>query len=72
MNRLPVTPPVKRCATVVTSRGETHVILFDSASAAEAQRVAGRWAINPEYAFNWSDAAKLSAQIRDDTACTNG
>jgi hypothetical protein len=45
---------------------ERYVFLFDDASRAEALRVLGRFASNPELSFTWYDAAVMSQKIRQD------
>ena len=43
---------------------ERYIFLFDDQSRAEALRVLGRYASNPELSFTWYDAAVLSQKIR--------
>ena len=43
---------------------ERYVFLYDDSSRAEALRVLGRYASNPELSFTWYDAAVLSQKIR--------
>jgi hypothetical protein len=43
---------------------ERYIFLFDDGSRAEALRVLGRYASNPELSFSWYDAAVLSQKIR--------
>jgi len=45
---------------------ERYVFLYDDTSRAEALRVLGRFASNPELSFTWYDAAVLSQKIRQD------
>ncbi|MGQ9576079.1 MAG: hypothetical protein ACUVUC_12250 [Thermoguttaceae bacterium] len=45
---------------------ERYVFLYDDASRAEALRVLGRFASNPELSFTWYDAAVLSQKIRQE------
>jgi hypothetical protein len=45
---------------------ERYVFLYDDASRAEALRVLGRFASNPELSFTWYDAAVLSQRIRQE------
>ncbi len=45
---------------------ERYVFLYDDDSRAEALRVLGRFASNPELSFTWYDAAVLSQKIRQD------
>lgn len=45
---------------------ERYVFLYDDASRAEALRVLGRYASNPELSFSWYDAAVLSQKIRQE------
>ena len=46
---------------------ERYVFLYDDASRAEALRVLGRFASNPELSFTWYDAAVLSQKIRQES-----
>ena len=46
---------------------ERYIFLYDDASRAEALRVLGRYASNPELSFTWYDAAVLSQKIRHST-----
>ena len=46
---------------------ERNIFLFDDANRAEALRVLGRYASNPELSFSWYDAAVLSQKIRQET-----
>jgi hypothetical protein len=50
--------------------GERYVFLYDDASRAEALRVLGRFASNPELSFSWYDAAVLSQKIRQESQKT--
>jgi hypothetical protein len=43
---------------------ERYVFLYDDTSRAEALRVLGRYASNPDLSFSWYDAAVLSQKIR--------
>ncbi len=43
---------------------ERYIFLFDDAHRAEALRVLGRYASNPELSFTWYDAAVLSQKVR--------
>jgi hypothetical protein len=43
---------------------ERYVFLYDDSSRAEALRVLGRFASNPQLSFTWYDAAVLSQKIR--------
>ena len=45
---------------------ERYVFLYDDTSRAEALRVLGRFASNPELSFTWYDAAVLSQKIRQE------
>ncbi len=45
---------------------ERYVFLYNDASRAEALRVLGRFASNPELSFSWYDAAVLSQKIRQE------
>ncbi len=46
---------------------ERYVFLYDDASRAEALRVLGRYASNPDLSFTWYDAAVLSQKIRQES-----
>ena len=46
---------------------ERYVFLYDDANRAEALRVLGRYASNPELSFTWYDAAVLSQKIRQES-----
>ena len=46
---------------------ERYVFLYDDSSRAEALRVLGRYASNPDLSFTWYDAAVLSQKIRQDS-----
>ena len=43
---------------------ERYIFLYDDSQKAEALRVLGRYASNPELSFSWYDAAVLSQKIR--------
>lgn len=43
---------------------ERYIFLFDDTQRAEALRVLGRYASNPELSFTWYDAAVLSQKVR--------
>lgn len=43
---------------------ERYVIVFDDDQRTEAFRTLGRWAANPELAFDWTNAAVMSLRIR--------
>lgn len=45
---------------------ERYVFLYDDSSRAEALRVLGRFASNPELSFTWYDAAVLSQRVRQE------
>lgn len=47
---------------------ERYVFLYDDSSRAEALRVLGRYASNPDLSFTWYDAAVLSQKIRQESA----
>ena len=44
--------------------GQQWTLLYDDVSRAEALRLLGRWASNPELDFSWYDAALLSQKVR--------
>ncbi|OHB80648.1 MAG: hypothetical protein A2W31_04160 [Planctomycetes bacterium RBG_16_64_10] len=46
---------------------ERYIFLFDDSNRAEALRVLGRYASNPELSFSWYDAAVLSQKIRQES-----
>ncbi len=46
---------------------ERYVFLYDDANRAEALRVLGRFASNPDLSFTWYDAAVLSQKIRQES-----
>jgi hypothetical protein len=46
---------------------ERYVFLYDDANRAEALRVLGRYASNPDLSFSWYDAAVLSQKIRQES-----
>lgn len=43
---------------------ERYIFLYDDSQRAEALRILGRYASNPELSFSWYDAAVLSQKIR--------
>lgn len=43
---------------------ERYVFLYDDTQRAEALRMLGRYASNPELSFSWYDAAVLSQKVR--------
>jgi hypothetical protein len=45
--------------------GERYIVLSDDSTKAEALRVIGRWASNPELSFSWCDAAQLAMRIME-------
>ena len=45
---------------------ERYIILYDDSQRAEALRMLGRHASNPELSFSWYDAAVLSQKIRQE------
>lgn len=51
---------------------ERYVFLYDDASRAEALRMLGRFASNPDLSFTWYDAAVLSQKIRHDERVSQG
>ncbi len=46
---------------------ERYVFLYDDDRRADALRVLGRFASNPELSFTWYDAAVLSQKIRQES-----
>jgi hypothetical protein len=49
----------------VKSDGNKFVLFYDDEQEAEALRMIGRWACNPDLSFTWTDAAALSQRIRE-------
>ena len=49
---------------------ERYIFLYDDGNRAEALRVLGRFASNPELSFTWYDAAVLSQKVRNEPAKT--
>ncbi|MBA3480255.1 MAG: hypothetical protein H0T51_00435 [Pirellulales bacterium] len=43
---------------------ERYIFLYEDSQKAEALRVLGRFASNPELSFTWYDAAVLSQKVR--------
>lgn len=50
-------------AVALVKGEERYVFLFDDASRADVLRTAGRFASNPELAFDWYDAAVVSQKV---------
>lgn len=46
---------------------ERYIFLYEDSQRAEALRVLGRFASNPELSFTWYDAAVLSQKVRNGT-----
>ena len=46
---------------------DRYIFLYDDSQKAEALRVLGRFASNPELSFTWYDAAVLSQKIRQES-----
>jgi len=51
--------------------GERYVFLYDDESRAEALRVLGRYASNPDLSFSWYDAAVLGQKVRQNAPRAN-
>ncbi len=49
---------------------ERYIFLYEDSQRAEALRVLGRFASNPELSFTWYDAAVLSQKVRNEPAKT--
>jgi hypothetical protein len=47
---------------------ERYIFLYEDSQRAEALRVLGRFASNPELSFTWYDAAVLSQKVRQSGA----
>src|SRR6185436_2295765 len=71
----PQAPPLPNGVTVVNDdinvlaliKGkERYIFLYDDSQRAEALRMLGRHASNPELSFSWYDAAVLSQKIRQE------
>ncbi|RLS35438.1 MAG: hypothetical protein DWH79_02095 [Planctomycetota bacterium] len=50
---------------------ERYVFLYDDDSKAEALRVLGRFASNPDLSFSWYDASVLGDKVRHDSVRSN-
>jgi hypothetical protein len=50
---------------------ERYIFLYDDTQQAEALRMLGRHAANPELSFSWYDAAVLGKKIRNEHAARN-
>lgn len=50
---------------------ERYIFLYDDNQQAEALRMLGRHAANPELSFSWYDAAVLGKKIRHEQANRN-
>jgi hypothetical protein len=46
---------------------ERYIFLYEDSQRAEALRVLGRFASNPELSFTWYDAAVLSQKVRQNS-----
>lgn len=46
---------------------ERYIFLYEDSQKAEALRMLGRFASNPELSFTWYDAAVLSQKVRNST-----
>ncbi|HEX6961036.1 MAG TPA: hypothetical protein VF175_04165 [Lacipirellula sp.] len=46
---------------------ERYIFLYEDSQRAEALRMLGRFASNPELSFTWYDAAVLSQKVRHNT-----
>jgi hypothetical protein len=74
----PIDPEEKRRVSqdinvlALVKGSERYVFLYDDASRAEALRVLGRYASNPELSFSWYDAAVLSQKIRQTAQKASG
>jgi hypothetical protein len=44
---------------------ERYIFLYEDSQRAEALRILGRFASNPELSFTWYDAAVLSQKVRN-------
>jgi hypothetical protein len=49
---------------------ERYIFLFEDSQRAEALRVLGRFASNPELSFTWYDAAVLSQKVRNSASAS--
>lgn len=50
---------------------ERYIFLYDDSQQAEALRMLGRHAANPELSFSWYDAAVLGKKIRHEATSRN-
>lgn len=50
---------------------ERYIFLYEDSQRAEALRVLGRFASNPELSFTWYDAAVLSQKVRNSTSAAD-
>jgi hypothetical protein len=71
--RMGVTPMHSRDINVIAlvKGGERYVFLYDDDSRAEALRVLGRYASNPDLSFSWYDAAVLGQKVRQNKTHSN-
>lgn len=51
---------------------ERYIFLYEDSQRAEALRVLGRFASNPELSFTWYDAAVLSQKVRQNAPADEG
>jgi hypothetical protein len=49
---------------------ERYIFLYEDSQRAEALRVLGRFASNPELSFTWYDAAVLSQKVRNSASAS--
>lgn len=50
---------------------ERYILLYDDSQQADALRMLGRHAANPELSFSWYDAAVLGKKIRNEATSRN-
>lgn len=44
---------------------EKYILMYADEEKCEALKTLGRWAVNPDLAFTWVDAAVLAQRIRE-------
>ena len=65
MNGVPVVNDDINVLALIKGK-ERYIFLYDDSQRAEALRMLGRHASNPELSFSWYDAAVLSQKIRQE------
>lgn len=57
------TEDLECCMVCVMKGTERYLILYSEDNARLALQQLGRWAVNPELSFTWSDAATASGKV---------